>query len=215
VISSDWAQLAAVPTTSTIRPPTLIALLVVFLYLTAQCYQFRKLNRPYSRFVSLHEEIIKTTSKESDKLKLHTVMPVPTLLNGSETCAVKNKNITTWKKTRLDKLIVAQLFQELPAFYETRRLVVVFTITHHWLLSWASWIQSTPSHPISLKSILKWPPATSTVSDQKFVRISHLSDVWSTRLILRNFIIVTILFWVEIIQSDRKVTVHLLEVRTL
>jgi hypothetical protein len=30
----------------------------------------------------------------------------------------------------------------------------VFTTARQWSLSWARWIQSTPSHPISLRSIL-------------------------------------------------------------
>jgi hypothetical protein len=32
--------------------------------------------------------------------------------------------------------------------------ITVFTTAHHWSLSWASWIQPTPSHTISLRSIL-------------------------------------------------------------
>jgi hypothetical protein len=40
------------------------------------------------------------------------------------------------------------------AFYGTRRFNTVFTRALHWSLSWAISIQSTPSHPISLRSIL-------------------------------------------------------------
>jgi hypothetical protein len=36
----------------------------------------------------------------------------------------------------------------------TPRFITVFTIAHHWYLSWVSCIQSTPSHSISLRSIL-------------------------------------------------------------
>jgi len=53
-----------------------------------------------------------------------------------------------------DKLIVAQLIKKIPAFYGTRRFITVFTSAHHWPLSWARWILSTPSCPISLSSIL-------------------------------------------------------------
>jgi hypothetical protein len=35
-----------------------------------------------------------------------------------------------------------------------RRFITVFTTAHHWFLSWARWIHSTPSHPISLRPIL-------------------------------------------------------------
>jgi hypothetical protein len=41
-----------------------------------------------------------------------------------------------------------------PAFYGTQRFITVFTTCLQWSLSWARWIQSTSSHPISLRSIL-------------------------------------------------------------
>jgi len=47
-----------------------------------------------------------------------------------------------------------QLVKNIPAFYITRRLITVFTTVRHWFLPWARWIQSKPSHPMSLKSIL-------------------------------------------------------------
>jgi hypothetical protein len=43
---------------------------------------------------------------------------------------------------------------QFPAFYGTRRFITVFTRALHWSLSWARSIQSIPSHPISLRSIL-------------------------------------------------------------
>jgi hypothetical protein len=47
-----------------------------------------------------------------------------------------------------------QLLKNFPAFYGTRRFITVFTRALHWSLSWARSIQSVPSHPISLRSIL-------------------------------------------------------------
>jgi hypothetical protein len=41
-----------------------------------------------------------------------------------------------------------------PAFYGTRWFIAVSTRALHWSLSWARWIRSTPSHPISIRSIL-------------------------------------------------------------
>jgi hypothetical protein len=41
-----------------------------------------------------------------------------------------------------------------PAFYGTRTFNPVFTRARHWSLYWASRIQSTSSHPISLRSML-------------------------------------------------------------
>jgi hypothetical protein len=42
----------------------------------------------------------------------------------------------------------------IPAFYGTRRFIAVLTRVFHWPLSSAREIQSIPSHPISLRSIL-------------------------------------------------------------
>jgi hypothetical protein len=44
--------------------------------------------------------------------------------------------------------------QFLLAFYGTPRFISVFTRVLNWFLSWARWIQSTTSHPVSPRSIL-------------------------------------------------------------
>jgi hypothetical protein len=49
----------------------------------------------------------------------------------------------------LEMLTVAQLLKEFFALYRT-----VFTTAHHWTLSWTTFIQPIPPHPISLRSIL-------------------------------------------------------------
>jgi len=54
----------------------------------------------------------------------------------------------------LEKLIVAQLVKNFPAFCGTRRFVTVFTRTRHWSLSWATWIQSLPLQPVDIISVL-------------------------------------------------------------
>jgi hypothetical protein len=54
----------------------------------------------------------------------------------------------------LQMLTVTQPVNKFPAFYGTRRFITVFTTACHWFLSWARYIQSTPSLPISLRSIL-------------------------------------------------------------
>jgi hypothetical protein len=68
--------------------------------------------------------------------------------------------------------------QELPpAFYGTRRFNTVFTRALHWSLSWAILIQSTPSHPMSLRSILilsthlRLYGESSSVNSCRFIRI--------------------------------------------
>jgi hypothetical protein len=52
----------------------------------------------------------------------------------------------------LEKLPVVQLLKNFPAFYGTRRFIIVFTRALQWFLSRARLIQSIPSHPISLRS---------------------------------------------------------------
>jgi hypothetical protein len=49
---------------------------------------------------------------------------------------------------------IVQPLKNFPACYGTRRFNTVFTRALHWSLSWAISIQSTQSHPISLRSIL-------------------------------------------------------------
>jgi len=47
----------------------------------------------------------------------------------------------------LDRLIGSQLVTIFPVFYGTRRFITAFTNARHLSLSWASSIQSIPSHP--------------------------------------------------------------------
>jgi len=54
----------------------------------------------------------------------------------------------------LEKLIVTQLVQKFTALYGTRRFIIMFWRPRYWSLPWVRCIQSTPSHPISLRSIL-------------------------------------------------------------
>jgi hypothetical protein len=49
---------------------------------------------------------------------------------------------------------IVQPLKNFPQFYGTQRINTVFTRALHWSLSWASSIQSIPSHPISRRSIL-------------------------------------------------------------
>jgi hypothetical protein len=55
----------------------------------------------------------------------------------------------SWSWALLEKLL-----KNFPAFYWTRRFIVVLTRARHWSLFSARSIQSVPPHPISLRSIL-------------------------------------------------------------
>jgi len=66
--------------------------------------------------------------------------------------------IMTWLTPRsrglLGKLIFPQLVTKFPVFYGSRKFITLFTSARHCSLSWATCIQSTTSHPISLRSII-------------------------------------------------------------
>jgi hypothetical protein len=57
----------------------------------------------------------------------------------------------------LEELSIVQPLRNPPAFHGTRRFNTMFTRALHWSLSRAISIQSTPSHPVSLRSILILP----------------------------------------------------------
>jgi len=67
---------------------------------------------------------------------------------------VKLKITNSMKPDVFEKLTVTQLLKKFSAFYGTWRFITVLTRARHWSLCWARWIQSTPSHSISLRFIL-------------------------------------------------------------
>jgi hypothetical protein len=60
-------------------------------------------------------------------------------------------------QTRSAVLLEKLLVKKFPVLYGTQRFMIVFTRPRQWSLSWARWIQSTPTHPVYLKSILILP----------------------------------------------------------
>jgi hypothetical protein len=60
----------------------------------------------------------------------------------------------SWSWALLEKPPIVQLLKNFPAFYETRKFIIVFTRALHLSLSWARTIQFISSHPISLRSVL-------------------------------------------------------------
>ena len=51
----------------------------------------------------------------------------------------------------LQELISLQLVKKSFTFYEIQRFITVFTTARHLSLSWARWINSKPSHTVSLR----------------------------------------------------------------
>ena len=62
--------------------------------------------------------------------------------------------LTPWSRVLPEKLTYAQLVNNFPAFYGTRRFITAFTSARHLSLSWASSITSITPHPTSWRSIL-------------------------------------------------------------
>ena len=62
--------------------------------------------------------------------------------------------LTPCSTVLLEKLTGFQLLKKFPTFYGTQTFISAFTSACHLQLSWASSIQSIPSHPTSWRSIL-------------------------------------------------------------
>jgi hypothetical protein len=62
--------------------------------------------------------------------------------------------LSSWSSVLFENLTVAQIVKNFPAFYGIRKFITVFTTARNSPLSWARCIHSTPSHPISILSIL-------------------------------------------------------------
>jgi hypothetical protein len=68
-------------------------------------------------------------------------------------CDYLTNQLTPWSRV-LEKVIVTVLVKKFPIIYGTQGFSTVFTRYCHWSLSLARCFQSTPSHPVSQRSIL-------------------------------------------------------------
>jgi len=64
--------------------------------------------------------------------------------------------------------------------YGTQRLITVFTRARQWSVSWARWIQSTSSHPASLRSIPILPSHLCLSITTIVLYVFHVSSVRAT-----------------------------------
>jgi hypothetical protein len=108
------------------------------------------------------------------------------------------------EKSHFEKLLVTKLVNKVPIFHGNRRFTTVFTRDRIWSLSCATCIQSTASHPISLRSnlILSFHlrlrfqsdlfPSGSLIKILYAILISLMYVISPSYLILLDFIVVVI-----------------------
>jgi hypothetical protein len=65
-----------------------------------------------------------------------------------------NKMSNSMEQNAFEKLTFPELLKNFQALYVTQKFIIVFTTARTFSPSSACWIQSTPSHPISLRSVL-------------------------------------------------------------
>jgi len=85
---------------------------------------------------------------------LHSVIFQRIVAPSSSGSSRPRRVLARWSRILLEKLTGLQLVKKFPAFYGTRRFITADTCTRHLSLSWASSIQSVPTHPTSWRSIL-------------------------------------------------------------
>jgi hypothetical protein len=100
---------------------------------------------PLERKLSGEEKILDTTGTQTPTPK---PVAMPTELSWLPSLT------RSWSSALLEKLSIVQVLKNFQAFYGTRRFITVFKRALHWSLSWARSIQSIPSNPISIRSIL-------------------------------------------------------------
>ena len=113
-------------------------------------------------FLSGHTAILRVNAPTPAKEKRFQVSCLCSSNNSNEhpewRSVATKKLLTDWltpgSRGLLKKTTGFQLVKKFLAFYGTRRFIAAFTSARHVFLSWASSIQSIPSHPTSWRSIL-------------------------------------------------------------
>jgi hypothetical protein len=75
------------------------------------------------------------------------------MASSTRTNAIAIDLLTPWSGALLETPTGSQLLKKFPAFYGIWKFIVLFTRARHLSLSWASSIQSIPSHPTSWRYI--------------------------------------------------------------
>jgi hypothetical protein len=88
--------------------------------------------------------------------------------------------MASYNRVTVVTLVVSYLVKKFPVCYVTRMFITVFRRERHWMVSWASWLQSTSLQPSSLTSIM----AVSCYSIQSSPSISCVLHVPRNSLII-------------------------------
>jgi hypothetical protein len=94
----------------------------------------------------------------------------------------------SWSWALLEKPPIVQPLKNFPAFYETRRFIIMFKRALHWSLSWARSIQSIPSHPISLRTDL-WNLLTNLPVRNSCLAVPPLLEHTGWRVLCVSFLL--------------------------
>jgi hypothetical protein len=86
---------------------------------------------------------------ESSFICIETVLSVFWAVTETDACLGRLSTVTC-----IEAELIDQLVKKIPGVKRTRRFITVLTRARHLILFWASLIQSTPSHRISLRAIL-------------------------------------------------------------
>jgi len=86
-------------------------------------------------------------------------------------CTKHNGDDAHWK------LIVSQLVRNFPVVYEARSSFALLTRAHHLFLYWATWIQPTFSHLISLRRVALLPFLLYYRSTNSTIKIAKLNTL--------------------------------------
>jgi hypothetical protein len=107
-------------------------------------------------FVACHTHQLATRPTPTRLLHLlhTTIEPVEISTVNSCSYHLLTRSLTPWRRVFLEKPTVAQRLKKFPIFYETQRLIAVFTKVRHWSLSLSKKIQSKHSRPNPSTSIL-------------------------------------------------------------
>jgi hypothetical protein len=109
--------------------------------------------------------------------------------------------LTPWSWALLEKLPTAQLLKNCPVFHGTRRFFTMFTGAHDGSLSWATWVQPTPTKSKIHYNIIISPTSRSFLPafpSKSHIHSSLMRAICHAYIIFLYLIVLRRLLWTEI-----------------